>query len=157
MTDKLDLAEEIAALRRALAANSTMLKQTMMNLEALDGWGQEANRRIVKLEEDVAQPHARLEALEQWRSAMSTPAENPCCAARYQPANDNEPCSAPPRHPPDEYSQQIGDLKNQKACLIADIAELIQRQKMGIVSGDIWELITALDTVLCRYRVDERA
>ena len=72
-------------------------------------------------------------------------------------ANDNKPCSAPPRHPPDEYSQQIGDLKNQKACLIADIAELIQRQKMGIVSGDIWELITALDTVLCRYRVDERA
>jgi len=72
-------------------------------------------------------------------------------------ANDNKPCSAPPRHPPDEYSQQIRDLQNQKARLIADIAELIWRQKMGIASGDIWELIMALDAVLCRYRVDERA
>ena len=73
-------------------------------------------------------------------------------------ANDNEPCSAPPRHPPDEYSQQINALQNQKALLISDLGELIKYYKRrGIVSGDIWELITALDAVLCRYRVDERA
>jgi len=76
-------------------------------------------------------------------------------------ANDNEPSawrsSLPRHHPPDEYSQQISDLQTQKRRLIVEIEDQIRRSKKGIVSGDIWELITALDTVLCRYRVDERA
>ena len=143
MTDKLDLAEEIAALRRALAANSTMLKQTMMNLEALDGWGKEANRRIVKLEESVAQPHARLESLEKSVASLREQAHEHVTeptADRYQPANDNNPGGYAPV------------ARAPKLHLIEDIQDLVQRYKGRIVSGDVWLFLMDLETILKAHR-----
>ena len=151
MTDKLDLAEEIAVLRRALAGQSVMLKQTMMNLEALDGWGKEANRRIVKLEESTAQPHMRLESLEQWRhEAYNCIVElrklahehvTEPTADRYQPANDNNPGGDAPV------------ARAQKAQLIAAIEDLINSlSKEGILSGDMWGFIRGIEAILGHYR-----
>jgi len=160
MTDKLDLSEEIAALRRTVAAQSVMIKQAIHEIEGLHEATRRPHERLDRLEVSMQDKHLRLQILENWQYAISQPTvpspPQPLGGRMY--ANDNEPCSAPPRHPPDEYSQQINALQNQKALLISDLGELIKYYKRrGIVSGDIWELITALDAVLCRYRVDERA
>ena len=137
MTDKPDLSEEIAALRRAVGAQAVMVKQALNEIE--------------QLQELVRQPHARLAAvelrlhvLENWQldanatlNAMNTPAPPlPSGPSDYVPANDNNPSKRRP----------------QKLKLLDEIDAVLKGHKHGIVSGDIWMLLTDLDAVLDQHR-----
>ncbi len=129
MTNKLDLFEEIAALRRAVGAQAVMVKQALNEIE--------------QLQELVRQPHARLAAvelrlqvLENWQLDVNTPAPLPIGPSDYVPANDNSPPKTRP----------------QKLKLLDEIDAVLKGHKRGIVSGDIWMLLTDLDAVLDQHR-----
>ena len=64
MTDKLELAEEIAVLRRALAGQSVMLKQAMDEIDRLGTAMQRPHDTIDALGKNLKGHHLRLQILE---------------------------------------------------------------------------------------------
>ena len=137
MTDKLDLAEEIAALRRTVSGQSVMLKQVAgavekphHRLEAVELKGKELQLRLEHLE------NWQLEVSE-WQGAISQPSE----PAPLQPyANDNNPGDYAPKS------------RDQVTALLDELEATMMRHKQKIVSGDVWGLIMDLNQLVDRRR-----
>ena len=128
MTDKLDLAEEVAALRRTVAAQAVMLKEVM---GAVD-----------RPHDTLKELNLRLQVLENWQVGANTTLNemntSPTPLPRYPtyvPANDN----APP-------------ALVQKLKLLDEIDAVLKAHKRGIVGGDIWMALTDLEAVIAQHR-----
>ena len=124
------LAEEVAALRRAVAAQAVMLKEVM--------------RAVDRPHDTLKELNLRLQVLESWQlganatlNAMNTPASPlPSHHPDYVPANDSSP------------SNPV-----QKLEFLGEIDAVLKRHKGGtFMCGDIWRLLTDLETVLDYHR-----
>ncbi len=136
MTEKLDLAEEIAALRRAVAAQAVMLKAAM---------------------EAVERPHdtlkaldLRLKVLENWQldvnatlMGMNAPASPPPSSnATYAPANDNTPDGSLPK------------ARASIMMLLAGLEAIIRYHKQRMIPGGNGGLVMDLEQFVDRHRRD---
>lgn len=130
MTDKLDLAEEVAALRRTVAAQAIMLKEVM---GAVD-----------RPHDTLKELNLRLQVLENWQVGANTTLNemntSPTPLPRYPtyvPANDNAP--------PKSLVQKL-KLLDEIDAVLQDIST------RGIASGDIWMLLNDLESVIGQHR-----
>ena len=149
MTDKLDLAEEVAALRRTVAAQAVMLKEVMgavdrphdtlkelnLRLQVLENWQVGANTTLNEMNTsptiDYLSDH---DARQIWNEMNTSPTPLPRYPT-YVPANDN----APP-------------ALVQKLKLLDEIDAVLKAHKRGIVGGDIWMALTDLEAVIAQHR-----
>ena len=109
MTDKPDLAEQIAALRRTVAAQAVMLKQAMDEIDRLGTAMQRPHDTLDALGRNLKWHHLRLQILEkwqleisEWQRVRSVPVPPPPPSPPWTPmphANDNNPADCPTKAP----------------------------------------------------------
>ena len=146
MTDNLDLAEEIATLRRTVAAHSVMLKQAMGEIEGLRELARRPHERLDALERREAEYRLRLQILEKWQlevsewqraRAVSPPIE----PAPLQPyANDNNPGDYAPKS------------RAQVMRVLDELEDVMREHKRRSPDGDFWGLARELQSFLDAHR-----
>ena len=109
MTDKLDLSEEIAVLRRALAGQSVMLKRAVDEIDRLGATMQRPHDTLDALKRDQRAHELRLQMLEkwqleisEWQRVRSVPVPPPPPSPPWTPmphANDNNPADCTTKAP----------------------------------------------------------
>ena len=126
------LAEEVAALRRAVAAQAVMLKEVMGAVERPHDTLKELNLRLQVLESWQLGANAAL-------NEMNTPPTPLPRYPTYVPANDNDPSKA--------FVQKLKLLDEIDAFLKGHM-----RLDPTHVGFDIWMLLTDLQAVLDQHR-----
>ena len=126
------LAEEVAALRRAVAAQAVMLKEVMEAVERPHDTLKELNLRLQVLESWQLGANAAL-------NEMNTPPTPLPRYPTYVPANDNNPSKA--------FVQKLKLLDEIDAFLKGHM-----RLDPTHVGFDIWMLLTDLQAVLDQHR-----